>query len=65
MTKPLDIEVRDLLIARKGEWKSVADGSGVSYSWISKFMNEHIDNPGFSTLTTLRNYLADPAKEAA
>ena len=63
MTKPLDIEVRDLLIARKGDWRSVAAQSGVSYSWISKFVNEHIDNPGFATLTALHTYLKPTAKQ--
>ena len=58
MHKPLDAEVRELLEARKGDWKAVAEGSGVSYSWLSKFMNGHIDNPGFATLSNLRRYLA-------
>jgi len=51
--KPLDARVRDALIARKGDWAAVAKDSGVSYSWLSKFVNGHIDNPGFATLTKL------------
>ena len=35
----------------------MAKESGVSYSWISKFMNGHIDNPGFTTLKELHAYL--------
>jgi transcriptional regulator with XRE-family HTH domain len=56
-TKPLDVRVREALLARKGDWKAVADGSGVSYSWLSKFVNGHIDNPGYVTLTQLAAYL--------
>ena len=57
MTHQLDSEVRALLDARRGDWKAIADGSGVSYSWLSKFFNEHIDNPGYGTLTKLHAYL--------
>lgn len=59
MDKPLDIEVRDLLDARKGQWLAIANGSGVSYSWLSKFFNGHIPNPGFATLKKLREHMAD------
>lgn len=57
MDTPLDAEVRNLLERRKGEWQAVADASGVSYSWLSKFYNGHIDNPGYATLCKLRAYL--------
>ncbi|MEV9328332.1 hypothetical protein AB0156_28000, partial [Klebsiella pneumoniae] len=62
--------VRQALQKRRGDWKRIADESGVSYSWISKFVNEHIPNPGFATLTDLHRYLtadrptAEPAKAA-
>lgn len=65
MRKPLDIEVRDLLIAKKGDWKAVADQSGVSYSWLSKFVNGHIDNPGYAKLAALQKQLSKPAPKAA
>ncbi len=69
MSTQLDTEVLRLLEARRGEWKQIADGSGVSYSWLSKFANGHIDNPGFATLTKLHGYLAkseaQPARAAA
>ena len=57
MSTSLDSDVRAALELRKGDWLAVAKGSGVSYSWISKFMNGHIDNPGFSTLKSLHAYL--------
>lgn len=66
MDKTLDIEVRRLLDARKGDWQTVAAKTGVSYSWLSKFFNGHIDNPGYQTLKGLHDYLiASEAKAAA
>ena len=65
MSKPLDIEVRDLLMARKGDWQSVAERSGVSYSWLSKFVNGHISNPGYRKLIRLQEHLRGSAKAAA
>ena len=59
----LDQVVLDLLQARKGDWQKVAEASGVSYSWLSKFANGHIENPGFGTLVKLHEYLAAPSKE--
>lgn len=41
-------------MARRGRWLEVANRSGVSYSWISKFMNGHIPNPGSRTLERLQ-----------
>lgn len=62
----LDQLVLGLLRARYGDWKRIADESGVvSYSWISKFANGHIPNAGVSTLKTLRDWLlAHPAPSA-
>ena len=62
MKHDLDTEVASLLETRKGEWQAVAEAAGVSYSWISKFMNGHIPNPGIETLKALRDFLT---KEAA
>lgn len=63
MSTSIDAEVLAALMARKGEWQAVAAGSGVSYSWLSKFVNGHIKNPGFATLTKLQAFLS--AKPAA
>ena len=59
-------EVTTLLQKRRGEWNDIgADPkSGVSYSWLSKFANGHIQNPGYLKLRTLRDYLK-PSKQAA
>lgn len=64
MSTSFDVEVRQLLAARKGDWQAVAEKSGVSYSWLSKFVNGHIPNPGFGTLTKLHAHLTAPAAEA-
>lgn len=48
-------QIKAALLARRGCWREVADKSGVSYSWISKFMNGHIPNPGTRTLTRLQD----------
>lgn len=64
MSTPLDIEVREALERKRGEWKRVAADTGVSYSWISQFVRGKIPNPGFATLTCLRDKLA-PAVETA
>ncbi len=59
MAIKLDSEVRQLLGARKGDWQKVAEAADVSYSWLSKFVNGHIDNPGYGTLKKLHAYLQE------
>lgn len=67
MSTNLDQEVLALLNTRKGEWQAVAAASGVSYSWLSKFANGHIENPGYQTLLKLRESLTNgaPTEKAA
>jgi transcriptional regulator with XRE-family HTH domain len=50
MNQPLDVEVKRILEARRGEWQVIAEDAGVSHSWLSKFVNGHIPNPGLATL---------------
>lgn len=50
----MDVEVRAALNARRGDWPVIAKSCDVSYSWISKFVRGHIQNPGYSTLRRLR-----------
>ncbi len=59
MDTSLDTAVRVALVRRKGDWQAIADESGVSYSWLSKFVNGHIDNPGYGTLKKLHAYLQE------
>ncbi len=57
MDTSLDIKVRAALEARRGEWRQIAAASGVSYSWISQFMRDKIDNPGLQTLRSIAKAL--------
>ena len=60
MEKSLDTEVRCLLELRRGDWQAIAadPSADVSYSWLSKFFNGHITNPGYATLRRLHDYLS-------
>jgi hypothetical protein len=49
----LDIEVRDELDRRRGEWRVIARNADVSHSWISQFVRRKIPNPGYATLMRL------------
>ena len=60
----LDSKLRRELEKRRGDWPSIADGSNVSYSWLSKFVNGHIPNPGYTTLKGLHEYLNKQRKKA-
>lgn len=57
MDKPLDQKVRDLLLARRGKWTDISIAADVSHSWISKFVNGHIPNPGYGRLARLVAHL--------
>lgn len=43
---------------------AVAAEAKVSYSWLSKFFNGHIDNPGYATLTRLHACLTGATEGA-
>jgi transcriptional regulator with XRE-family HTH domain len=60
MNTKLDQSVLELLKARKGDWPRVVADSGVSYSWLSKFVNGHITNPGYATLNRLYEVMQVP-----
>jgi transcriptional regulator with XRE-family HTH domain len=64
MSTSLDTEVLAALESRRGDWQQIAAGAEVSYSWLSKFANGHIDNPGFATLKRLHAYLSAQAPAA-
>lgn len=57
MEEKLDAEVKALLTEHRGDWRAIAKKAVVSYSWISKFVNGHIPNPGYSTLKRLQTQL--------
>lgn len=65
---PADLmaEVRALLDARRDEWERISEGSQVSLSWVQKFVRGGVANPGYLTLTDLRNFMlygAAPRRE--
>jgi transcriptional regulator with XRE-family HTH domain len=63
MSHDIESEIRSMLLARRGEWRHIAEQSGVvSYSWLSKYMCGHIPNPGIRTLTDLHSYLTSAVK---
>jgi transcriptional regulator with XRE-family HTH domain len=64
MNISLDTEVRAALEKRRGDWQQIATEAQVSYSWLSKFVNGHIDNPGYATLKRLHEYLLAPAADS-
>ena len=72
MSAKFDTLIRTRLEASRGDWPALAERAGVSHSWLSKFANGHIRNPGLRTLERLdvalgrnRRKPATPTKEAA
>lgn len=68
MSKNFDTTIKGQLELRRGEWLEIANRAGVSHSWISKFVNGHIPNPGYATLMKLSDALGPlprKTKEAA
>ena len=57
-----DAQIRKALEGCRGDWGTISQQAGVSHSWLSKFVNGHIPNPG---LTTLRKVEAALAARAA
>lgn len=57
MNAPLDQTVRVSLLARRGDWGKIAAEARVSHSWMSKFVNGRIPNPGYATLRRLAECL--------
>lgn len=49
-------KVKRQVAEAKGGLNKVAEDTGVSYSWITKFHQGHIQNPGYNTLVMLANY---------
>lgn len=53
-----EAEVKTLLESRRGDWLAISKSADVSHSWLSKFVNGHIDNPGINTLRKVRAAIA-------
>lgn len=50
-------KVAEALQARKGDWKQIAEDSGVSYSWLTKFAQGRIQNPAYNAIVKLDKVL--------
>lgn len=57
MHTQLDHAVLAALEAKRGQWREIAAATNVSYSWLSKFANGRIPNPGYATLLRLHQHL--------
>ena len=62
MLIPLPDLVRAQLLERRGEWPNIAKQADVSHSWISKFVNKRIPNPGYATLARLNEFINSEQK---
>lgn len=62
MLPNIDIQLRQALNSRKGEWPALAKRSGVSYSWLCMFARGEIPNPGYATMTKLSVAMNDGVK---
>ena len=62
MLIPLPDLVRAQLLERRGEWPNIAKQADVSHSWISKFVNKRIPNPGYATLARLSEFMNSEEK---
>jgi transcriptional regulator with XRE-family HTH domain len=65
MSSAIDREILSIkaaLESRRGDWQSIATRAQVSHSWLSKFVNGHIPNPGVETLKAVRAALVSRAR---
>lgn len=55
------LSIKSALEGRRGDWQSIASRAQVSHSWLSKFVNGHITNPGVATLKAVKEALSSRA----
>lgn len=65
MSDPIDKRVKAALEERRGEWAAISKASKVSHSWLSKFVNGKIENPGLATLRQVEEALNKREKPKA
>lgn len=65
MRTPIQLRVKTKLNARRGDWPAISEQSGVSYSWIEKFANGRIPNPGVLTLEKIESVFPRRSKAKA
>ncbi len=52
-------ELRDRLAAVKGQWRELAESSGVPYSTLTKIAQGKTNNPGYDAVTRLDRALRE------
>lgn len=57
MTNSLYSKAITILQCQRGSWAAIARESGISYSWIAKFANGKITNPGIKRIEDLMAHL--------
>lgn len=50
--------IKQELVARRGNWAPILSHTGLSMSWLSKFANGRITNPGVVTIEKLQAALS-------
>lgn len=55
------IEVKKQLLARKGQWRIIANDADVGYQWLTKLMQGKFDDPGVKKIENLYNYFKKSA----
>jgi transcriptional regulator with XRE-family HTH domain len=48
--------VKGRLTAAKGQWPTICRETGLRYSWLSKFAQDRIPNPGITKIQRLADY---------
>jgi hypothetical protein len=49
--------VQDYLETKRGHWPEIAAEAGVTYSWLTKVVQNTIPNPGIKDLQKLLDYI--------
>jgi transcriptional regulator with XRE-family HTH domain len=59
------LSLRTELQRRRGDWPALCQATGLSYSWLTKFAQGRIREPGLSKIERLREYVeARPVEPA-
>ena len=53
-------QIKAALDSRRGTWRQVCEDTGLDYSWLTKFAQGQIKNPGYRKIQTLAGYLFAP-----
>lgn len=54
--------IRERLNACKGTWPKVCEDTGLDYSWLTKFAQGKIPNPGYTKVSVLSKHFVKTRK---